>query len=659
MESLLEHSPFESTTVKFDRILEKQRYNAQATKVEVAVGRPDSSNVLWSRVKTTKYSLYSFFFQNLYEQFHALHNIYFLFVCLLQILPATTETKSIPTILFSWTPFLLAQMGIDGWDDYVRHKTDKDTNRKQIARRLRHENNSYEASAHNSTVTKLIVVEEVSWGELRVGDVIQVHDGDSIPADCIVLYCDGKSGATSVETKNLDGETNLKTRRAVACSQKTQANNANPLESWLPARLIYEAPNANTNSFSGTYMQGEYETPLTIDNVLLRGCHMIGPTTIAVIVYTGHMTRLFSGSSTRKVKTTRLEHWLNMHVLTLFVVQLIICSVFAVIECQFKFTDVMHAWYMNYESARTPGFLSATTRFLAAFGRYFLNLSYLVHVSIPFILVFARTGVASRMSRDENLCMKNGDKVRIYDRSVVEDMGTLSHIFTDKTGTLTQNLMIFSAIGLCNKPCVSSKIASQTLSVTDNDDSKTNNLPYCDHTFPVEKMYNTAGHSEDLAHYLLICAVNHGVSYRAVEDGFTMNGPSPDEFSLVCAAEAMGVKFTERTCTSDGDSLSIKLSGRGREIWERYFGAGEEIVKVFVHAVVDFDNVRKRMSVIAEVNGNMMLLTKGADSTMIAVKDFDQDADECELLNTHLDLLSNSGLRTIKSLQIYFRFGAQ
>ena len=47
-------------------------------------------------------------------------------------------------------------------------------------------------------------------------------------------------------------------------------------------------------------------------------------------------------------------------------------------------------------------------------------------LSIPFMIVFARTGVSSRMSRDENLSMKDGDKVRIYDRSVVEDMGTLS-----------------------------------------------------------------------------------------------------------------------------------------------------------------------------------------------------------------------------------------
>lgn len=49
-----------------------------------------------------------------------------------------------------------------------------------------------------------------TWRELRVGDVVKICEGDFFPADLVLLYSSGDGGVCYVETKNLDGETNLK-----------------------------------------------------------------------------------------------------------------------------------------------------------------------------------------------------------------------------------------------------------------------------------------------------------------------------------------------------------------------------------------------------------------------------------------------------------------
>jgi magnesium-transporting ATPase (P-type) len=62
----------------------------------------------------------------------------------------------------------------------------------------------------------------VKWHELQVGDFIQVKNRTTLPADVAAISVAEKSeqptGVCYVETKSLDGETNLKIRNACACT---------------------------------------------------------------------------------------------------------------------------------------------------------------------------------------------------------------------------------------------------------------------------------------------------------------------------------------------------------------------------------------------------------------------------------------------------------
>lgn len=84
-------------------------------------------------------------------------------------------------------------------DDRARDKADQVTNNK-MARRY-------------NPVTKLI--ENVPWKDLRVGEIVEVGDGEMVPADMAVFSSSGKEGICYVDTCNLDGETNLKVRTSM------------------------------------------------------------------------------------------------------------------------------------------------------------------------------------------------------------------------------------------------------------------------------------------------------------------------------------------------------------------------------------------------------------------------------------------------------------
>lgn len=56
------------------------------------------------------------------------------------------------------------------------------------------------------------VTEKVSWMDVQIGDVLEIHNRENIPADLVMLSCSDPNGTCFVMTSNLDGETNLKPR---------------------------------------------------------------------------------------------------------------------------------------------------------------------------------------------------------------------------------------------------------------------------------------------------------------------------------------------------------------------------------------------------------------------------------------------------------------
>lgn len=156
---------------------------------------PDSELPL-NGISTSKYSFLTFFPQNLLEQFSKPANLYFLVIGGLQIIPAITNTDSQPTIYLPLFVIILISMVKDLFEDLKRHRADKEENNKPI---FRLDSQSWE---------------RVIWQNLRCGDIVKVMQGEYFPADLLVLQTSEPKGICFIETKNLDGETNLKYKLA-------------------------------------------------------------------------------------------------------------------------------------------------------------------------------------------------------------------------------------------------------------------------------------------------------------------------------------------------------------------------------------------------------------------------------------------------------------
>jgi len=80
-----------------------------------------------NRIRTTKYTLLSFIPKNLFEQFHRFANCYFVFIILLNFVPAIEAVQPFlsmaPVIII-----LVVQAFKDSVEDYGRYKNDKEVN---------------------------------------------------------------------------------------------------------------------------------------------------------------------------------------------------------------------------------------------------------------------------------------------------------------------------------------------------------------------------------------------------------------------------------------------------------------------------------------------------------------------------------------------------
>ena len=124
---------------------------------------------------------------SLLSQFYRIANIYFLFIAVLQTIPQISDLGP-GTAWAPLTVVIVISMVREGYEDYVRFRSDKEMNYEMVTR-VRRQNHFV----------------EVNWGEVVIGDICLVEEGETFPADLLILSSAIEGGNAYIETAGLDG----------------------------------------------------------------------------------------------------------------------------------------------------------------------------------------------------------------------------------------------------------------------------------------------------------------------------------------------------------------------------------------------------------------------------------------------------------------------
>jgi phospholipid-transporting ATPase len=147
-------------------------------------------------------------------------------------------------------------------------------------------------SINNSTVEILQDQQWVSipWRKLQVGDIVKIKKDGFFPADILFMSSTNSDGICYVETANLDGETNLKIRKAL---ERTWDYLVPEKAYEFKGEIQCEQPNNSLYTFTGNLVVQKQTLPLSPDQLLLRGCSLRNTEYIVgAVVFTGHETKV-------------------------------------------------------------------------------------------------------------------------------------------------------------------------------------------------------------------------------------------------------------------------------------------------------------------------------------------------------------------------------
>ena len=534
-------------------------------------------------IRNQKYSVLSFFPLVLFNQFKFFLNLYFLVMACSQFVPVLR----IGYLYTYWGPLgfvISVTMVREAIDDIRRWQRDREVNLAKYAK---------------LTERGRVLV---TAAKLQVGDVVEVAKGVRAPADLVLLRTTESSGACFVRTDQLDGETDWKLRLAVPYTQRLEGD-----EELLNSNTsVYaEKPQKDIHSFIGKLSSQEGgEESLSIENTVWCGAVIASGTALGVVVYTGSEARAAMNNSQPRSKVGLIDEELNSLTKLLFGATLALAVIMVVLK------GFDGPWYIYM-------------------FRFMLLFSYLIPISLRVNLDMGKIFYSWSIGRDKEM---PGTQAR--STTIPEELGRVSYLLSDKTGTLTCNSMVFKKLHL------------GSAAYTDDTFDEVQGALQAEYSEGQRRDKNSRetgrrpGQSEWLVAAVEALALCHNVTpvYEAQEEegegpeadqgntGVTYQASSPDEVALVEWSGNMGLSLAARTLTE------ITLTApQGTTL-------AYDILQVF-----PFTSETKRMGIIVreKATGEILFYMKGADTVMMSIVQYN------DWLTEEVDNMSREGLRTL------------
>ena len=572
----------------------------------------------WSnQEENNKYNILTFIPLVLFNQFKQFGNFFYLIMSISQFIP---ELKV--GFMFAYiSPLafvICVSMAKELYDDINRRIQDKKTNSTKVEVLVPTENN-----------TNFIIIQKSS-ADLLVGDIIQLKKDCRVPADIIVLktFNEANENQAFIRTDQLDGETDWKLRKAPGLTQQMEElqyfTSHAVAECEPPSKLIYNfqgVVNCQTE-------EGIKKEALNLENTMWASTVVASMKVIGIVIYTGKETRARMNSSSPKMKIGILDQELNKSNFYLFIIMLIL-SLFL---------------------ASMKGFSS---KFFFIFFKYIILFCAIIPISLRVNLDVSKTYFSYAINRDKSI-----PETIARNSTIPEELGRISYVFSDKTGTLTKNEMIFKKIALeqeefgeenfnelntiVSKDCQDDDAPlldivnmdknniegpkSQESSSLEEDSFNANPISTTKKRKRLRRQKNKI--IRDIITSMVLCNNVTPIKDDKNPDLLTYQASSPDEVALVKFAETLKMRLMAR---SDKEII-IKDSADHFEEFE-------------ILANFPFSSDTKRMGIILKNKkyGHIIYYLKGAENVMIKfVK-----KEYISFISENAENLAIKGLRTL------------
>ena len=631
-------------------------------------------------IKTCQYTILTFFPLALLNQFKTAFNWFFLVYIIIAVNPYLSDLSVASEV----TPFIIVlaiSLIKEAIEDYRKYVNDKKSNNTPTL--VFKKKRFYKEKCQN----------------IKVGNIIKIYKDELIPADVLIIKSSLKNGLCYMQTSNLDGENALKPREAFNLTQKNLRNKAESvynLFDYKNGNFYIEVlpPNKDIYDIEGTVFHNKNMNHITIKNILLRGARLKNVDyAYGIVIYTGHDTKLMQNIGHSSLKLSTIDKKLSYIILIIFIICIlinIVSSTLGIAKRESLMPDyesnIINAEYVFYfrDKKTKRNYLEILKIIANNFLIYntFIPISIIISNAVSKVFQTIYLQQYSPEYREEK-----DDKIKCFSTGLLDELGFVKYIFSDKTGTLTKNEMVFkgcsiltnlfdessnsnndsvtfdtyrSFLGIQNPPFNLSATSKKNGSFNESTRICTNlsklSTSKVSESFPSNNIFkflqNTSGSrsstqiggipfkstKEAAEHFFINIIINHDVLIEKDSNKeISFQGASPDEITLVSAAYEFGFCFISR---ENGIITVDIMDQNNNNMTEKKY----KILQKF-----DFTSERQCSSIIVQDLSTKLILLyiKGSDKKIFSSLENYSKNNILPKTRAHVDQFAKQGLRTL------------